>query len=118
MNDLCNQIENQQKLVVERQKFPHCNQNLSSKTFKAHERPSKRRYYDRVLTTHGWPKKKQLQDGFDSSDNESPPSICENNYESMEDDNNYLPPSSPLSKLADNSACLCYSIDANIYGYS
>ena len=107
MDDLCNQIENQpqnqQKLVEERRKCPHCNQNLSLKTFKAH----KRCYYDRV--NHTWltkEKAKQLQDGFDSSDNESPPSICENNYESMDDDNNYLPPSSPLSKLAVNSACL------------
>lgn len=103
MDDLCNQIESQQKLAVERRKCPHCNQNLSLKTFKAH----KRRYYDRV--NHTWltkEKAKQLQDGFDSSDNESPPSICENNYESMDDDNNYLPPSSPLSKLAFNSTCL------------
>lgn len=80
------------ELVVERRRCPHCNQNLSLKTYKAH----KRRYYDRVNDIWLTKTAKEQPDNFESSDTESPPSICENDYESMDDGDTYLsPPPSP-----------------------
>ena len=92
MDVLCSHTESHRKvLIVERRRCPHCDQNLSIKTYKAH----KRRYYNLVNETWLTKEVKKLQDDFDSSDNESPPSICENDCNSMDDDddhNNLSPP--------------------------
>lgn len=79
MDVLCSQTESHRKvLIVERRRCPHCNQNLSLKTYKAH----KRRYYNLVNDTWLTKEVKKLQDDFDFSDNESlesPPNLCQSN---------------------------------------
>lgn len=83
------------RLVVERRQCRHCNKSLSLKTYKAH----KRRFYDSANDVWFTKESMTLQPENDSSDNESPPSVSEMDYESMDEGNCYIPPSPPaLSK--------------------
>ena len=59
----------------------------------------KRHFYDSADDVWFTKESMTLQPENDSSDNESPPSVSEMDYESMDEGNCYIPPSPPaLSK--------------------